>query len=399
MLTHETCKIFDTLFVTISQAAGAAYKNLTSIAVIIFCVLLAFYILNVGWQQIKKQGSDPMFQKSLKPVLIRALIALALLSSGLYFPKFISKITFEPTTTITLYYAEMFPKPENEEATVNYQPIQIRNPESGIFNPELRDTFLTLLQRCISSFKVYIEFGVRIIDAAFSLHALLGIGNLIKHFMILIIGLFLTYNFVRLFIKYLFCFIDVVLAMAMFAFFFPFSVIFFIFKDAEDAPGWMKNLGGSLGASQIKKLLNAIVSVASAILTYTVIIFIIRGFLTYNHTTEADLGLAMVDNLFTFDLDHSSIMEITFAGSIVLVYIIRYLADQIPQVTEKILSAFGVKQENSLSKEMGENVLTLTDTMFKNAKQGAKMVLNPEAAIEANNKKESGDSKDKKEEK
>ncbi|MBR3510582.1 MAG: hypothetical protein IKN73_00795 [Alphaproteobacteria bacterium] len=393
-VTCWTCPIFDNLFVVISKAAGVLYQKLSTFAVIIFCILFAFYMINVVWQNMKKQMPDPMFQKSLKPVLIKSLLVLALLSAGLSFPKLVTKITFEPTADMTLLYTESLTK----GLTINddYQKIQMD--DSGMFSPQLRDTIIKLLQTSVSNFQIYINVGISIMDAAFSLHALFGIGNLIKHIIIFFIGLFLTYNFIRLFIRYSFCFMDVIFAMAMFGFFFPLSIIFFIFKDAQDAPGWMKNLGGNLGAGQIKKLINAIVSVASAILTYTIIMLIIQGFLT-NNSTDVNEIKNSISNLYNFDLENSSIAEITFAGSIVLVYVIRYIADQIPKITEKIMSVFGVKQEDSLSKEMGSNMLALTDTMLNNVKQGFKTVINPEAAIKEQEKQESKDSSDKKDKK
>jgi hypothetical protein len=166
--------------------------------------------------------------------------------------------------------------------------------------------------------------------------------------------------------------------MAIFAFFFPLSVVLFIFRGANEAPDWMKSLGSNLGGGQIKKLINAIVSVASTILTYTVIMLIIRGFLNANGV-DADSIRNSAESLFDFDLENSSAMQITFAGAIVLVYVINYIAGQIPKVTEKILSVFNVKQENALSKEMGENVFQLTQIVANKTKELAKTIINPES--------------------
>ena len=218
-------------------------------------------------------------------------------------------------------------------------------------------------------------------DAAFSLKALLGIGALIRHIIVFFIGLFLTYYFAKRFIKYAFCFMDIIVAMAMFAFFFPLSLIFFIFKDANSAPGWMKKLGGDLGSGQIKKLVNAIVSVAATILTYTIMMAIIAGFLNPDFISNP------TTSLFEFDLDNPNTMEITVASTIVLVYIINYIADQIPNVTKKILDAFGVQQEDSLSKEMGENMWKLTNIVADNAKKLAKAVITPDSVKKADEEK------------
>lgn len=385
-----TCPIFDRLFEIISNTAAAAYQRLTVISVVIFIVLMSFYIINAVWQNIKSGGSDPFFQKSVKPVLIKSLIALTLLTAGLMVPRFISMITFEPAAEITYQFSETMLKSLNTGATVAQYPNPINLGDGGFFSADLRDTILKILESSVSNFQVYIQVGLDIMGAAFSIQKLLGIGALIKHILVFFIGLFLTYNFGKLFIKYSFCFMDVIVAMAMFAFFFPLSLIFFIFKDAASAPGWIKKLGADFGVGQIKKLVNAIVSIAATILTYTIIMFIIDGFLDINvisGSTEA---------LFDFDIDNSKAMEITIASAIVLVYVINYIAGEIPKVTKKIFEAFGIQQEDALSREMGENMWKLTGIVADNAKKLAKTIINPDSTKKED---DAGKTETKKEEK
>ena len=377
-----TCPIFDRLFEIISNTAAAAYQRLTVISVIIFIVLMGFYIINAVWQNIKNAGTDPFFQKSVKPVLIKSLIALALLSAGLMVPRLISVITFEPAAEITYQFSDAMLKSLNQNITVAEYANPINLGDNGFFSADLRDTILKILVSSVSSFQVYIQVGLDIMGAAFSIKKLIGISALIKHIIVFFIGLFLTYNFGKLFIKYSFCFMDIIVAMAMFAFFFPLSLVFFIFKDANSAPGWMKKLGGDLGSGQIKKLINAIVSVAATILTYTIIMAIIAGFLNLNSMTGS------VESLFDFDLDNSKAMELTVAGTIVLVYVINHIAGEIPKVTQKIFEAFDVKQENPISKEMGENVWKLTSIVANNAKNLAKTIINPDSTKKAEAKEE-----------
>ena len=366
-----TCPIFDSLFAIISNTAGAAYQRLTLFAVIIFCILFAFYILNIVWQNIKNSGEDSFFQKTLKPVLIKSLIALALLSAGLLVPRFISTITFEPVATITLQYAKSM---ASSNTVIQHYTDFVPLTNETFFNNELRETLIQLIETSVTNFQVFIKAGIGVMDAAFSLKHMLGFGALIRHIIVFFVGLFLTYNFGKLFIKYSFCFMDIIVAMAMFAFFFPLSVIFFIFKDAKNTPGWMKKLGGNLGSGQIKKLINAIVSVAATILTYAIIMAIIAGFLNPESMQSSP------ESLFDFDLDNPNAMTITFASAIVLVYVINYIADEIPNVTKKIFDAFGVQQENSNSKEMGENMWKLTGIVADNAKKLVKTVINPDSA-------------------
>ena len=144
-------------------------------------------------------------------------------------------------------------------------------------------------------------------------------------------------------------------------------------------PGWMQNLGGDLGAGQIKRLINAIVSVASTILTYTIMMLIIRGFLDANGIDVNSIQNTS-ESLFDFDLENSSAMQITFAGSIVLVYVVNYIADETKNITSKILSIFNVKQEDKISTEMGENVFQLTKTVADQTKKLAQTIINPESA-------------------
>ena len=388
-----TCPIFDRLFEIISNTAAAAYQRLTIISVIIFTVLLAFYILNAVWQNIKNGDEDPLFQKSVRPVLIKSLIALSLLTAGLIVPRLVSTIVFEPTAEITYQFSKtMLP--------VDYVVPEYTNAidlgTDGFFTSDLRDTIIKILETSVSNFQVFIKIGVAIMDAAFSLHALLGIGALVRHIIVFFIGLYLTYYFGKWFIKYSFCFMDIIVAMAMFAFFFPLSLIFFIFKDASAAPGWMKKLGGDLGSGQIKKLVNAIVTIAGTILTYTIMALIIFGFLN-DGGVDTNSIQNTAQSLFDFDLDNSTAMEITVAGAIVLVYVVNYIADQIPNVTKKIFEAFGVQQEDSISKEMGENIWQLTTIIANDAKNLAKAIINPESVTKKDDgKTEEGKTKEEK---
>ena len=385
-----TCPIFDSLFAIISNSAAAAYQRITFLSVMVFIVLLAFYILSAVWQNIKKGGEDPFFQKTVRPVLIKSLIALSLLSAGLIVPRLISTVIFEPVAEITYTFStSMLP----QDYVVPAYDNAISLGDNGFFTAELRDTIIKILEASVSNFQVYIKIGIGIMDEAFSIKALLtGIGALVRHIIIFFIGVFLTYNFGKLFIKYAFCFMDVIVAMALFAFFFPLSVVFFIFKDADQAPGWMKKLGGDLGSGQIKKLVNAIVSMASAILTYTIIMMIIKGFLDGSGVNPDSIQNTS-ESLFNFDLDNSSAMEITVAGSIVLVYVINYIAAQIPKVTSTILSTFGLSQEDSLSKEMGENTWKLTNIAVDKIKTVAKTIINPDKASEEKKEEKKEDKK------
>jgi len=368
------CPIFDNLFAVVSNSAAAVYERLSVFSVVIFSILFGFYILNAFWQNVKSGMSDPFFQKSLKPVLIKSLMILSLFALGLNVPRFISKITFEPVATITLQFSKII-LPENNITTNDYQKLKLN--DDGFFNPELRDTIVEILQTSVASFQIYIKMGIEIIGSVFTLPERIDIGVIVKHLLVFFVGLVLTYYFVRWFIKYSFCFVDIIVAMAMFAFFFPLSLVLFIFQGASDLPDWMKNLGKTFGGKQIKQLINAIVSVATTILMYTIIVLLIRGYI-YGNNVDVDSMQNSVASIMNFDLDNPNSVQITFFGSIVLVVVLNYLIKQIPNITKEIMSVFGVSQENQKSEEMGKNVLALTDIVANQTKQLVKNIVNPQ---------------------
>ena len=383
------CPLFDRLFEIISNTAGALYERLTLFGVIIFCILFAFYVLNAFWKNMKSGMQDSFFQKSLKPVLIKSLFVLSLLALGLSVPRLISTITFEPAAMITLEYSKAM-LPENYKIPNDYHAIELN--DKGFFNPELRNTIIQLLQTSVSNFQVFIKVGIAILDSVFSFSTSLSLFNLaflLKRILVFFVGLFLTYYFIQWFVKYSFCFMDIIVAMAMFAFFFPLSLVFFIFQGASDLPDWMKNMGKNLGTSQIKTLINAIVSVAATILTYTVVILIIRGYLNGNGINVDAIQNAS-ESIFDFNLENPSAIQVTFFGTIVLVFVIQYLIKKIPDVTQEIMNTFGVKQEDSISKDMGNNAWTLTTIVADQAKNLVTNAINPE------NKKEDKKTENKK---
>lgn len=368
------CPVFDKLFEIISNTAAALYGRLTLFGVIIFCVLFTFYILNAFWANVKSGMTDSFFQKSVKPILIKSLFVFALLGLGLNIPRFISTITFEPAALITLEYSKAM-LPDNVKIPDDYPAIKLS--DQSFFNPKLRDTILHLLQTSVTNFQVFIKVGIAIIDSTFSISSLFNGMSLLKRILVFFIGLFLTYNFIKLFVRYSFCFMDIIVAMAMFAFFFPLSLVFFVFQGASDLPDWMKNFGKSFGGGQIKTLLNAIVSISATILTYTVIILIIRGYLNGNGL-DIDVIQNSKESLIDFDLNNPSAIQFTFFGAVVLLFVINYLAQKIPDVTKEILNTFGVKQEDSLSKEFGDSVWALTSIISNDTKQFVKNFVNPE---------------------
>ena len=367
-----TCPIFDNLFAVISDTAAALYEKLSFFSVIIFSVLFCFYVLNVVWTNIKDNMKDPVYQKTLKPVLLKSVMVLSLLSLGLTAPRVISKITFEPVAVVTLEFSKAM-LPEDYKIPDDYSAIKLN--EDGFFNPELRNTILQILQTSVANFQVFIKLGLAIIDATFSFPPRIEIWLIVKRLLIFFIGLFVVYNFAKFFIQYSLCFMDVILAMTMFAFFFPLSLVLFIFRGAADLPGWMKSLGNDLVGKQIKQLINAIVSIAATIFTYTIILLLIRGYLNGYELNEESIP-TITESILNFDLDNPNVTQLTFSGSIVLVFVLNYLKDKLPDIKNEIMSTFGLKQEDKLSTEMGKNALALTNLVVNQAKTLTGIVVN-----------------------
>lgn len=369
------CPIFDRLFQIVSNAAAAVYDQFVIFCAIIFCVLFAFVVLNAVWQNIKSPTPDPWYQKSLKPLLINSLVSLTFLSMGVYLPRFVSSVTFEPVANVALIYTQSMlqTNPETVNEKVHYQPMEI--PDDGFFRPELRDSIILLMKTTITQFQSYIKLGIAVMDKAFSLDALLGIGNLIKHIILFFIGLYLAYAFFKLFWRFCCYFADIIVAMTFFAFLFPLSLILVAFKGA-DAPSWVTNLGKGIGTKQFKKLINAIIALAAAVLTYTVIMVIIAKFFSAPGQSAADImQLITSGEVFAGDLSGDNLAAMTLGGCIILVYVLNFLYTQIPTVTQMVLDSFGVSQENQLSEQLADDAMKLTSTIVETVKKAGATII------------------------
>lgn len=370
------CPMFDRLFQIVSAAATAAYSKFTFLCIIIFCILFAFFTINAVWQNIKGGAKDKLLSKSVQKVFINSVVAMAFLGLGIYVPRFVSTITFEPVAQITLKYTQSMLQINDDTVNekVSYQPMNM--PDNQVFRPQLRDTIILLMKTTITQFQSYMKLGIAVIESAFSWRALLGIGALIKHIILVIIGIYIFYNFFKLFIRFCFYFIDIIVAMLMFAFFFPLSLAMVAFRDAENVPEWMAGLGKSLGTGQIKKLINAIVALGSAVLTYTIIMMIIAKFFSTPDISVNDLMTAITSgNIFDADLSDDNLAALTLGSVVVLLYIVNYIANLVPEITKMVLSAFDVDEEKGLSKEMADNVMGLSNIVMNSAKNIGKKII------------------------
>ncbi len=388
-LVHDTvqcwgCPVFDRLFQVISSAAAAAYNKLALLALLIMALLIAFHVLravfdNFGMLDIFKGGEakvkDYTFQTYFKPVLINGLVVVALLGLGAWLPRFVTSVTFEPITDIALVYTTSVLQTNQTEVSekVTYVPKQM--PDDGFYRPQLRDKIIQLMKTTITQFQNMMKLGIAVMDKAFSWSALLGVGILLKHIMMFIMGFYLVYGFFRIFIKFCFYFVDVILAMTFFAFFLPLSLVFMIFKNSDTA-GWIKNLGNAMSPSFYKNVITAIVSLGAAVITYSVIIVLIAKFFAVQSGDGAELARQILSgDIYSSSLSDDNLAMMTLSGCLVLMYIVTFISNKVPDITKEIMSAFGVSEEHKVGDEMGENAIKIMDEGVKTAKQVGKVVV------------------------
>lgn len=370
------CPVFDRLFQIVSDAAGAVYNQFVIFCAIIFCVLFAFFVINAVWKNIKGGVGDPWYQKSVKPVIINSLVSLTFLSMGVYLPRFVTTITFEPVADLALIYTQSMLQTDSETVNekVTYQPMKMS--DDGFYRPQLRDKIIMLMKTTITQFQWYMKLGIAVMDGAFSIRALLGIGNLIKHIILFFVGLYLFYGFFKLFVRFCFYFADIIVAMTFFAFFFPLSLILMAFKGADNIPQWISGLGRGVGVGEFKRLINAIITLAAAVLTYSVIMTIIAKFFAAPGQSAAEImELITSGNIFATDLSFDNLENVTLVSCIILVYVLNFIYAQIPSITNMVLGTFGVKEENKLSEQLADDAMALTKNIANVAKTVGKNII------------------------
>ena len=365
------CPIFDRLFQIVSNAAAAVYGKMAFLVTLIFCALFAFFVFNAVWQNIKKDIPDPFYQKSVRPVIINSLIALSFLWMGVGLPRLITQTTFEPVAQISLIYTQSMLNIDDDIVNehVTYQPMRIS--DDGFFRPQLRDKIIMLMKTTITQFQSYMKLGIAIMDTALTWKMLLGVGTLVKHIILLFIGMYIFWAFFKLFFRFCCYFADIIIAMTMFAFFFPLSLVLIAFRGADNVPSWISGLGKNIGINQFKTLINAIIGLSAAVITYTVVMVIIAKFFSTPDTSVNEIMNAITTgNIFTLDLSDDNLESLTIMGTVVLVYVINFLTEKkrISEVTNMVLSAFNVKAENQLSEQLANDAMQLTSAALKTVK-------------------------------
>lgn len=382
-----SCPVFDYMFQVVSKAAAVVYPKFVTLCVILFCAVFAFYVFGVVWKNITGKVADGFkdgwFKNSIWTITKNSLFVLAFLGMGVMLPRFITTITFEPVAYMTQTYATAMLKqtPEQINQHVTYIPVQIAE-DTGIFRPQLRDAIIDTAKVTITMFQNYMKLGAAMLDAAFSWSMFDGVGAFIKHLILALIGMYLFFAFFKMFFKFLCYFADVIIAMAMFAFFFPLSLVTASFRDLKDGDipdwlSWVKKFGLTVGVDQIKSLIGAIVSLGVAVITYTVILVIMMRFFADGTGESFDALLAAVNSgqVFESDLNTSTVTDLTITSIVVLIYVLEFIYDNIPKVTDTVLQMFDVKADkNKVGEKMADSIMSLTKDTINKGKDFIKKV-------------------------
>lgn len=383
-----SCPIFDRMFQIISQAASVAYSKFVFICVVLFCAFFTLYVFGAVWKNMTTGFQDGWIDKSLRPVFINSIFALGFLGMGVMLPRFITTITFEPVAYVTQTYAAAMIKatPDTIEEHVTYEPLKT-TVTNGFFRDDLRVAIIDIAKITITQFQGFMNLGIAMLDSAFSWDMFFGIGAFIKHLILAFVGLYLFVGFFKMFFAFLCYFADVIIAMAMFAFFFPISMMAAAFQDVQDSDlpswmGWIKNFGKGVGVEQIKNLIGAIISLGSAVITYTVILVIIARFFTdpNDGTNNFDALLLAIMNgqVYSEDLTVVGKYDITITSVVVLVFVLTFIYGKIPQITDIILNMFKApKPDSDVVKErqdFTDSMMRATKSMFNGIHKGIKII-------------------------
>jgi hypothetical protein len=316
--------------------------------------------------------------KSVKPVLINSLFISVLLGMGVVFPKMVASVIFEPVASMTSIYAEAVLQTDADIVAqrVTYQPEPMA--DDGFFRPELRDKIVHLMKVSVTQFQTMIKLGFSVMESAFSLRALFSDGplplsiimNLLKQMLMFVLGAYLVYQFFRLFMRFCFYFIDVIVALIMFAFFFPFMLVFFVFKNSS-AADWVKKYGDAFttGPGLIKDVLNAIALLVVAIITYTIAMVVIAKFFASDAMSSNEMVQHILAGTVSKDiLSNENLTNLTLMSCIVIGFVLNYLTAEIPNVGKEVFKAFGLEPDED--KSLGKGVSEQVEKVIQNTIEG-----------------------------
>ena len=380
------CGIFDRLFIVISAASVAVYEHMVDWALLALLIFWVFYILWVFWSFLfppgGKEQKDFSYIEKLRMTFVNTLLVMALLFLGITVPRFISIITFEPAANITTVYTQAILQIDSEmvEERITYRPLPMD--DDGIFRPELRDSVILLMATVTTQFQGMITLGIAVMDGAFSWAAIRSPAALLRHILMFLMGAYLVYFFFRAFIRFCCYFLDVILELAMFAFFFPFMLVSFVLQNSE-SQDWVKAIGKGFSGERIKGVVQAIVNLAASVIVFVIIMVIIARFFQAAGTDPNTLAnLVLEGNIRGRDLSTENLLNLTLMSMIILGYLINYITGTIKDVGNEIFSVFNVKPEG----KEGEKVAKAID--FAAASLAAWTVKTGKIAMGIEEKKE-----------
>ena len=370
-----SCPVFDRLFQVISAAASAVYEKMALFSVVLLCVFVAFYVLYSVITNLRaKDKMEPMYMSYLKPVIINSLFVITILGLGVMVPRFITQVTFEPVADMTLVYTQSMLNTDMTKVSAQVEYTPEKMPDDGFYRPQLRDKIIQLMKTSITQFQAMMKLGMTIMDKAFSWSAFLGVGILIKHILLFFMGLYMVWAFFKLFIKFCFYFADVIIDLTFFAFFFPFMLVLWVFKNSKSAD-WVKKMNSKITPTFFQNVINSIVSLATVVITYVVIMVIIAKFFAGTNGGIDQLTQKIMNGtIFAGDLSEDNLNMVTLGGTIVLVYVVQYLADAAKQVSEIITKTFGITERHEAGDKLGDDVLKVGKNTVDFAKSTGKIL-------------------------
>ena len=382
------CPIMDKLFLIISALAARVYDAMVTWAWLILVIFWVFYLFWIVLKTISdKEAKDWMYQKSVKPVFINSLIICAFLGLGTYFPRFISLITIEPVTATLLSYSQAIIQTDQKKVDqkVFYRPTPMK--DDGFFRPKLRDNIINIFKTTVMQFQTIIKLGFIVLEKAFSWEVLLAavlpiisgffIGPLSilvaiitsivfwKQILMFVLGLYILIRFVMIFFKFMFRFVDIIVSLMLFAFFFPFMLVFFVLKNSSSAD-WVKKMGAALSPKLIKNAIDSLVGLVFYVVTFTIIATVIAKFLASDAVPSSEILKHILDGTLNKDiLGDIEFTNITLFSLIVLSFIIDFLMKEIPKGMNDIYKELGISSKSELSDTTADVVMASTKNIVK----------------------------------
>ena len=139
--------------------------------------------------------------------------------------------------------------------------------------------------------------------------------------------------------------------------------------------------------NQFKNLINAIVTLAASVITYTVVMCMIAKFFSDPDVSSSELmGAITSGEIFEADINTENLQAMTLTSCIVLVYIINYLTGQVSQVAQMVLSAFGASENNANSEQLANDLYRLQNKALAVGATTVKTIYNGiESSIKGKN--------------